>query len=185
MKGQCILILGGARSGKSDLAQRLAAGMRGEVLFVATAAAGDEEMGRRIEKHRSLRPPSWRTLEAETGLARLLRKEMGRAEVVIIDCITLLVSNLVGEEGEAIDGQELEARVTAEIGALAEFMASSPACFIIVSNEVGLGLVPPYPLGRAYRDALGQANQMLAGHADEVYMMVAGIPLKLKGDSPV
>jgi len=176
-----ILIVGGARSGKSDLAQRLAAEMGKEVLFVATAAAGDEEMRRRIEKHRSARPPSWRTLEAESGLASRLPEEVGRAEVVIIDCITLLVSNLIGDGDEAPDS--LEARVMAEIGALIELMEQSPASFIIVSNEVGLGLVPPNPLGRAYRDALGRANQMLARHANEVYMMVAGIPLKLKGDA--
>ena len=180
---RCILILGGARSGKSDYAQRLAAEMGEEVLFVATAGVGDEEMRRRIQKHRSARSASWRSLEAETGLANKLAKEAGRAEVIIIDCITLLVSNLIGEAGEALDSSELEARVTAEIGALAEFMERSPACFIIVSNEVGLGLVPPNPLGRVYRDALGHANQMLARHADEVYMMFAGIPLKLKGEA--
>ena len=108
-----------------------------------------------------------------------MRGKIGNAEVVIIDCMTLLVSNLMGT-GD-IDAETLEKKVTAELKELVAFMRTTKARFIIVSNEVGLGVVPAYPAGRVYRDALGMANQMLARNADEVYFMVAGIPILLKG----
>jgi len=173
-------ILGGARSGKSRLAQELAAKPGKRVLFVATGEPRDEEMRARILSHQKSRPATWRTLEAPTGLAKAISKEIGDAQVVIIDCITLLVSNLMGDED--IDAETLEKRVNAELKALTSLMKRSSVRFIIVSNELGLGLVPPYPAGRVYRDALGVANQMLARQADEVYFMVAGIAITLKGE---
>ena len=173
------LILGGARSGKSRFAQELAAKPGKKVLFVATGESLDEEMRARIDTHKKSRPASWRTLEAPTNVARALRSEIGDAEVVIIDCITLLVSNLMGDENTGVSTWEKE--VSAEIKSLIALLKNSKANFIIVSNEVGLGLVPTTPVGRAYRDILGMANQMLAQDADEVYLMVAGIPVALKG----
>ena len=173
-----ILILGGARSGKSHLAQELAAKGGKRVLFVATGEPLDEEMSARIEAHQKSRPRTWRTLEAPTDVARALRKGMGDAEVVIVDCLTLLVSNLMGED--SVDAELLEKKVTAELEALIKFAKGTKAHLIIVSNEVGLGLVPTSPSGRVYRDVLGTANQMLARHADEVYFMVAGIAILLK-----
>ena len=173
------LILGGARSGKSRFAQELAAKLGQRVLFVATGEPLDEEMSSRIEAHRKSRPSSWKTLEAPTNVAEAVISEIGDAEVVIVDCLTLLVSNLMGTED--IDAETLGRKVTAELEDLVAFMRTTKAHFIIVSNEVGLGLVPPYPAGRVYRDALGTANQMLARHADEVYLMVAGIAIALKG----
>jgi len=172
------LILGGARSGKSRFAQELAAKGGKRVLFVATGEPLDEEMSARIEVHKQSRPRNWRTLEAPTDVARALRKGMGDAEVVIVDCITLLVSNLMGED--SVDAELLEKKVTAELEALIKFAKGTKAHLIIVSNEVGLGLVPTSPSGRVYRDVLGTANQMLARHADEVYFMVAGIAILLK-----
>ena len=173
-------ILGGARSGKSRLAQELAAKLGKRVLFVATGEPLDEEMNARIEVHKRSRPSTWKTLETPTNVAKVMRGKIGDAEVVIIDCLTLLVSNLMGTED--IDAETLEKKVTAELEELVAFMRTTEAHFIIVSNEVGLGLVSPYPAGRVYRDALGMANQMLAKNADEVYFMVAGIAIPLKGE---
>jgi len=173
-------ILGGARSGKSRFAQELAAKLGKRVLFVATGEPLDEEMNARIEVHKRSRPHTWKTLEAPTNVAKAMKGKIGDAEVVIVDCLTLLVSNLMGTED--IDAETLEKKVTAELEDLVAFMRTTKAYFIIVSNEVGLGLVSPYPAGRVYRDALGMANQMLAKHADEVYFMVAGIAIPLKGE---
>lgn len=173
------LILGGARSGKSRFAQELAAKPGKRVLFVATAEALDEEMSARIESHKNVRPATWRTLESPRNIARALKRETGDARVIIIDCITLLVSNLMGEKEP--EAEILEKRVNTEIENLVKFMKKTKADFIVVSNEVGLGLVPVYPSSRVYRDALGMANQTLAKHADVVYFMMAGIAIPLKG----
>lgn len=177
-----ILILGGARSGKSRFAQELAAKLGKKVLFVATGEPLDEEMRARIDTHRKSRPASWRTLEAPTNVAKTLRGKIGDANLVIVDCITLLVSNVMRDEGA--DVGVWEKKVSAEIKSLVALMKNSKADFIIVSNEVGLGLVPSTPIGRAYRDILGMANQMLARNANEVYLMVADVPLTLKGTYP-
>jgi adenosylcobinamide kinase/adenosylcobinamide-phosphate guanylyltransferase len=171
------LLLGGARSGKSYYAQQLAAELGGKVLFVATGEALDEEMQARIAEHQKDRPQKWRTLEIPTGIGKGIEKQIGDAEVVLIDCLTLLISNLL--RGEP-DYPEAEKRVTAEINELIAAMDRLDASFIIVSNEVGMGLVPDNKLGRIYRDLLGKTNQLLAGHATEVYLMVACLPVQVK-----
>ena len=180
---ELILILGGARSGKSAFAERLAAARAGEVLFVATATAGDEEMARRIAAHRAARPAGWRLLEAPVAVADRLADDgiLAGVETVLLDCLTLLVSNLLLAH-EASGGEEVTRRVDAEIDALLRCFDfdEGAASWLIVSNEVGLGLVPPYPLGRIFRDLLGRANQRLAARADRVYLMVAGLPLDIK-----
>lgn len=186
MDKRCILILGGARSGKSRFAQNLAESRGGKVLFVATAEALDVDMRARIEKHRRERPNSWRTLEASTDIAPRISSHMHDASTVIIDCLTLLVSNLLlGQERGFCAQPQIESAaeewILKEVQALIELIESAPASFLIVSNEVGLGLVPENKLGRIYRDLLGRANQLLAEHADEVYFMVSGIPMKVKG----
>ena len=177
MAKQCILLLGGARSGKSHYAQQLAAELGGKVLFVATGEALDEEMQARIAEHQKARPENWRTLEIPTGIGRGVAKQIGDAEVVIIDCLTLLISNLL--RGEP-DYPEAEKRVTSEINELIACVDKLDASFVIVSNEVGMGLVPETRLGRIYRDLLGKANQLLASHATEVYLMVACLPVQVK-----
>lgn len=177
------LIVGGARGGKSRFAQELAEKAGEAILFVATAEAGDDEMRRRIEKHRSTRPASWQTLEATTGLSGRIRREIAGKDVVLIDCITLLVNNVIAEncrEGDIFDEELIEGKVTTEITELIDCMRNSQARFIIVSNEVGLGIVPENKLGRFYRDVLGRANQLLAEYADEVYLLICGLPLPLK-----
>jgi adenosylcobinamide kinase/adenosylcobinamide-phosphate guanylyltransferase len=172
-----ILITGGARSGKSRFAQQLAADFGGKVLFVATAEAKDEAMRLRIEAHRKSRPQDWETLEAPLGVSAVIRGYTGEADVVVIDCITMLVSNTLLREQAKPDAEEL---VLKEIEALAAKMDELAVTFITVTNEVGLGLVPDSELGRRYRDCLGKANQVLTRHADEVYLMVAGLPIRLK-----
>jgi adenosylcobinamide kinase/adenosylcobinamide-phosphate guanylyltransferase len=175
-----ILITGGARSGKSKLALELAAKAGEEVLFVATAEAGDDEMKRRIKAHRKARPKNWKTLEATIHIGSVITKNIGGAKTVIIDCITLLVNNIFEEHGGKAGPAALEKAVTAEINELLECIKKTKADFIIVTNEVGLGIIPGDRVSRLYRDLLGKANQMLAEHVSEVYFMVAGIPMVVK-----
>jgi len=153
------------------------------VLYVATATAGDEEMAERIARHRAERPSHWRTLEAPMEVGRALGEVIGDAEVVLLDCLTLLVSNLTMELGEGVKEEVLEQRVEAELEAILVACRARGATLIVVSNEVGMGLVPPYPMGRVYRDVLGKANQWLAARAGRVVLMVAGIPVEVKGRS--
>lgn len=179
------LVLGGARSGKSTYAQRLAAERGEAVVYVATAEAGDGEMAARIAAHRAERPAHWQTIEAPRAVGAAIRGATIRSsatqpDVILIDCLTLLANNVIVPLPGAVTAQEAEAALNVEVEELLEAYAHSSADWIIVSNEVGLGLVPPYPLGRVYRDALGRANQRLAAAADEVLFMVAGLPLKVK-----
>ncbi len=177
------LILGGARSGKSSFAQELAGQRSRRVLYVATAEAGDAEMAERIEAHRSSRPPAWSTLEAPRAVGPAASTAMAGAdfEVVLLDCLTLLANNVIGPLPEPLTQAAAELALGAEIDRLLEAYQAGRASWIVVSNEVGLGLVPPTPLGRIYRDALGRANQRLAAAADEVLFLVAGLPMRVKG----
>lgn len=174
------LIIGGARSGKSRFAQELALKSGGAVLFVATAEAGDEEMKQRIEEHRKARPPTWETIEATTQVGRQIVQNIGQAQTVIIDCITLLINNIFQQHDKDTNTAIIEKEVMAEIDELVNCIDRVDASFIIVTNEVGLGLVPADRVSRLYRDLLGKANQVLAQRVDEVYMMVAGIPVTIK-----
>lgn len=178
MSGKLILVLGGARSGKTQYAQARAAQWGGQVTYVATAEAGDYEMRQRIATHRAARPADWQTMERPLRLGDALTD--WDAHVVVIDCMTLLVSNVMMDAGETAAAEAVEARVRDEINELLFAWRASQFNLIVVSNEVGMGLVPPYPLGRVYRDALGRANQQLAQAADEVVLMVAGLPLQVK-----
>jgi len=172
-----ILLLGGARSGKSAYAQELAGLAGGKVLFCATAEPLDDEMRSRIEKHRRSRPQDWDTLEAGRDIGRALGQQASRYDAVIIDCITILVANVMGD---GADTEKTESAVNAEILSLCELLQRRQSTYILVSNEAGSGLVPDNRLGRLYRDELGKANQKLAAVSDEVYLLTAGIPLKLK-----
>ena len=187
--GKLTLILGGARSGKSSYAERLALQHGGQVLYVATAQPLDGEMAERIANHQKNRPANWQTLEIAGAVGALLksRTQSGTLQtgVILVDCLTLLVSNLLlavsSGTGEdlTVDEEAATALVETEITRLLEAVQTIPAEWIIVSNEVGLGLVPSYPLGRVYRDLLGRANQRLASRADQVIFMIAGIPMRL------
>jgi adenosylcobinamide kinase/adenosylcobinamide-phosphate guanylyltransferase len=178
--GQLILVLGGARSGKSAFAQGLAQQMGGrDVLFVATAEVGDEEMRARVERHRRERPAGWHTLEVQRHVGQAILEHRDGFEVVLVDCLTVLIANRVLEFEDAF-APEVEAAMREEVEALVACARDVVGAVIVVSNEVGMGLVPPYPLGRAYRDLLGKANQVLAAEADGVYWLVAGLALDIK-----
>jgi adenosylcobinamide kinase/adenosylcobinamide-phosphate guanylyltransferase len=170
------LVLGGARSGKSTFAERRAAESRQPVLYLATATAGDDEMAERIAAHRAARPSGWRTVEAPLDPAGAIREHAGPGDLVLLDCVTLWVSNRILAEPAPSD-----AELVAEAEAIAGAARERGADLVAVSNEVGLGVVPPYPLGRRYRDALGRVNQALAARAEEAIFLVAGLPLRLKG----
>jgi len=185
-----ILILGGARSGKSAFAERLATNSGRSVVFIATATAGDEEMRQRIIRHRAARPATWHTIEEPLDLASAVLRASELGDVLLLDCITLWLSNLFAQRGgdhESAEGQ-YEANRLFDKAALEETEAllraaqslESGRILLIVTNEVGLGIVPPYPLGRLYRDTLGIVNQRLAQEADRVYLMIAGMGVDLK-----
>jgi len=183
MAKQCILILGGARSGKSRFAKEMALRLGNKVLFVATGEALDEEMKQRIEEHKRERPSSWYSVKVPTGVGKRIREKVNDVQVVIVDCLTLLVSNVIGQCGddpEQISAELIQERLTTEINELIGCINGSTAIFILVSNEVGMGLVPESRLGRLYRDLLGKVNQIFAERADHVYFMLSGIPLILK-----
>jgi adenosylcobinamide kinase/adenosylcobinamide-phosphate guanylyltransferase len=172
-----ILLLGGARSGKSTYAQELAGTAGARVLFCATAEALDEEMQSRIGQHRMSRPPGWTTIEAGRDIGKALEQQASEYDAVIIDCITILVANVMGD---GADAEKAVSAVSAEILGLIGLLKRRQSNYILVSNEAGSGIVPDNKLGRLYRDELGKANQKLAAACDEVYLLTAGIPLKLK-----
>lgn len=176
-------ILGGARSGKSTLAEKLAAEYGGQVLYVATAEVRDGEMKSRIEQHKQRRPAEWDTLEAPISVAASLedRIRITRPSVVLLDCLSLLVSNALLSLPEGKDEAYYWGKMQPEIHFLLKTVAAHPEIqFIFVSNEVGEGIVPAYPLGRSYRDLLGRVNQSAASCAARVRFMIAGIPLSVK-----
>jgi adenosylcobinamide kinase/adenosylcobinamide-phosphate guanylyltransferase len=163
-----VLVLGGARSGKSAEAERLAQGAGGDVAVIVTALAGDDEMAARIRRHRQDRPAGWATIEAPLDPAgALARLPQG---VIIIDCLTLWLANLMeAARDPAVEGARLAAA-----------LAASRARIVLVSNETGLGIVPMSALGRAFRDAQGRLNRQIGEACDAVVFMLAGHPLRLK-----
>ena len=167
-----IFVIGGARSGKSSFALSSASALRGSKAYIATAQALDGEMAERIRKHKEERTKEWSTLEEPLKVAGLLKNIRSSYDVVLIDCLTLWLSNVLlsNEEG-------LTDTIDEFISSLRECTAAS---VYIVSNEVGLGLVPDNALARKFRDISGELNQRVAGIADEVYLVVAGMPLKIK-----
>jgi adenosylcobinamide kinase/adenosylcobinamide-phosphate guanylyltransferase len=174
------LLLGGARSGKSSYAQSLAEATGKAVTFIATAQALDEEMSLRIQKHRAERPANWETLEIPLGITS--HAQQIKSDVVILDCITLLASNLLMQfvKDDLVDETGFVPALQEEVSGLITMIRKQEQEWIIISNEIGLGLVPAYQMGRVYRDGLGWANQRLAREADKVIFMVAGIPTVVK-----
>ena len=175
------LILGGARSGKSSYAQNLAEETGKSVTFLATAQALDDEMSARIQKHRAERPAHWATLEIPLDIATHVRQI--RSDIVILDCITLLVSNLLMQfvQQNLVDEALFMSSLQKEMNELLSILRTIDQHWLIISNEVGLGLVPEYQMGRVYRDGLGWANRKLAREAEKIVFMVAGIPMIVKG----
>ncbi len=166
-----VFLTGGARSGKSALAVRLASEQSAPVVFLATAQPGDEEMEARIERHRRERPGPWRTIEEPLRLREAIEGVDG-GHCLIVDCLTLWTANALDRLG----AEEAEARAAAA----ADAASARPGLTVAVTNEVGLGLVPDNPLGRSYRDLLGQVNAIWAAAADRAFLLVAGRALDLK-----
>ncbi|MEK7816628.1 MAG: bifunctional adenosylcobinamide kinase/adenosylcobinamide-phosphate guanylyltransferase [Actinomycetota bacterium] len=197
-----IFITGGARSGKSSFAEELAAGRGQKVTYLATASPGDAEMRERIESHRHRRPEAWKTVEVAGDLAGAIRQALKGSGTVLVDCITVYLAGLMQQMGDSADGglggdsadgglggavsggASISGRIAdtaeQEVERLVDVCRSGNGRVIIVGNEVGMGIVPGSPLGRAFRDVAGRANQKLAAAADEVYLCVSGIPLKVK-----
>lgn len=165
-----LLVLGGARSGKSRHAQARAEALAGELVYIATAQAFDGEMRERIAHHRMDRGPRWRTVEEPLDLPGALARNAGSGAVLLVDCLTLWLSNLM------LAGRDPDSAARH----LAEAIARAPGTVILVANEVGLGIVPDNALARRFRDAAGWLNQTIAAQADEVLFIAAGLPLRLK-----
>jgi adenosylcobinamide kinase/adenosylcobinamide-phosphate guanylyltransferase len=172
--GKITLILGGARSGKSSYALNLAKKYK-KVAFIATCQGLDKEMRERIRLHKESRPKHWKTFEEPKELAKLIGKLGSSFDCILIDCLTLLVSNLV------LTGDKQE-QVSKKIKELLFVLNKKKARIILISNEVGLGLVPVNKLGRDFRDIAGRMNQLVAKNSHEVIFVVSGLPLKIKGD---
>ena len=170
---QITLVLGGAQSGKSYYAQQLASPFE-RVTFIATARRTDAEMRSKIARHRRARPVSWKTVEAPVDLDKAIRSQSQKADVLLIDCLTVYADNIAGTE------KKRKSHANDCIEAICEAILASEASVIVVSNEVGSGIVPEYRSGRLYRDFLGQMNQKIAQMADRVILMVAGVPLAIK-----
>jgi len=183
-----ILVLGGARSGKSTFAERLAATSEKRIAFIATATASDEDMRNRIMRHKASRPVTWITIEEPLDLVAAITQASDEADVILLDCITLWLSNWMAQHSSTIEGDDVQLQHAYNDGVLADietllsairFLASGKTV-IIVTNEVGLGIVPMHPLSRAYRDLLGWMNQRIAQDADRVYLMIAGLGVDIK-----
>lgn len=169
-----IFIVGGARSGKSSYAMKLAKETKKiKVGFIATGQARDSEMKKRILLHKKSRPCHWKTFEEPCNLSNLLKKNAANFDVLIIDCLTLFVSNLLLKKYK-------EEAIIAEINKVLSLLRGVKAKSIIVSNEVGLGIVPANKLSRNFRDIAGKVNQAVSQNSDKVFFMVAGLPLKVK-----
>ena len=183
MKKELTLILGGARAGKSVLGERLA-GEASRVLYVATAEAKDEEMARRIEAHRARRPQAWQCLEEPLDIPEAIAAYEGTFDLLLLDCVTVWTSNVMLSAPEGVD---VEAEALRRTERLLRRYEDGDAAWVVISNEVGLGVVPPSVLGRRYRDVLGKVNQRLAAAADRVLLVVAGLALDMKalGAQPI
>lgn len=182
-----ILITGGARSGKSTLAEKKAQEIGENVVYIATGLAFDEGMKDRIHKHKEARPNEWGTIEIYKDFQTLDSKEAFlKADTVLLDCVTLMVSNLLIEkdldfENTSMDEiGKIEVRIIEELKTLIKLVVKHDKKLVAVTNEIGMGLVPAYRLGRVFRDVAGRANQYLAREAHEVYLTVSGIPMKIK-----
>lgn len=171
-----VLVLGGARSGKSRFALEMVEEKKVPTIFCATGIPTDAEMEERIRRHQKERPPHCTTVEVPYGFAPLFSLSLS-GKAVLLDCVSFLVSNILLQEGSE---EQAYTRVVGEFGSLFSRQERERFFLVLVSNEVGMGVVPEFPLGRTFRDLLGRVNQWLAERVNHVYFMVAGIPWKLK-----
>ena len=176
--GRIIFITGGARSGKSAFAEKQALQLGSPITYLATAQGGDDEMAERIKLHQERRDEDWKTIEEPLHLSQALACCDGTTKAVLVDCLTLWLSNLLFLYED--QQEEIEKRILEDIRRLITTMRGMQTTLIIVSNEVGMGIVPENRLARLFRDIAGRANQMVAAAADEVHVVISGIPLRLK-----
>lgn len=186
--GEIQLIVGGARSGKSSYAEQTAQALSTKVLYIATAVVTDEDMANRIKRHQESRPSHWKTVEMYKSFGCLERdKKFAAADVILLDCLTILMTNLMFDAPLDYDLalpeeiERVEKNIWVELSALIELVRKREKTLILVTNEVGMGLVPPYRLGNHFRDISGRINRKVAEVADQVVFVAVGIPLKLKG----
>lgn len=182
--GKGILITGGARSGKSSYAENLANGLGKDILYIATSIPFDEEMKQRVKKHKETRPAHWTTYE---GYRDLGKEVSGTFDGVLLDCVTVMITNLMFDnedmkngDYDELDFDLIEIEIINEIKALMDAVKNSDTTVIFVTNEIGFGVVPETKLGRVFRDIAGRVNQYIASRCDEVYLTVCGIPMKIK-----
>lgn len=184
--GRLILVTGGARSGKSSFAEETVKKFGDNALYIATSIPFDDEMKLRIKKHREQRPSNWETLEAYKDLGVHLDGRLEGKSAAMLDCVTIMVTNLIFEENldwdnvKAGDILRIEGYVQSEMEKLIRIIKESTIPFVLVTNELGMGIVPEYASARIFRDIAGRVNQMIARAADEVYFCVSGIPMKIK-----
>jgi len=185
--GKCILVTGGARSGKSSFSENLAKNYGEKVLYIATAVAFDSEMEDRIKKHKEARDKEWLTIEAFKDIDKIIDKYGGEYKCFLLDCITVMVTNQLleyfnydMEYAKIEDYNKAEEHIKDQINSMLKAIEASKADAILVSNEVGWGIVPENPVARAFRDISGRINQIIGQKADEVYLTVSGIPVRIK-----
>ncbi len=187
--GSTVLVIGGTRSGKSRFAERLAAGLGSRVVYLATAEVYDAEMEARVALHRERRPDSWATIEAPRDLAAALARLDQAVDVTLVECLAVWASNRLLDLGDPEDDgwrmkvEALDDALGAEIDGILMRARDVGGSLVLVSAEVGYGVVPPTPLGRAFRDLLGGLNQRVAARADAVFLVVAGLGLEVKGQA--
>lgn len=181
-----ILVTGGARSGKSNFAESLCIKQNNKTAYIATSIPFDEEMKDRVKKHQQSRPKEWKTYEIYKDIYSIIEDLGKNHDTVIMDCVTLMVNNLMFTYGIEVDCatseelNELESYIKDQITKLLEAVKETDLYFVIVSNEVGMGIVPENKLSRVYGDFVGRANQLIGKYSDEVYFVVSGIPMKVK-----
>ena len=186
--GRILLVTGGARSGKSSFAEQLIAGIGADIAYVATAKALDDEMADRIARHRLQRPSSWQTFEAPVRPSEVIAGEGQAFTAILLDCLTVLITNRMlvqimdWDQPTVTQLNAAEADVMAEVEAIIAAAANGRADLVAVTNEVGCGIVPIAPLARFFRDCAGRVNQRMAAAAAEVYWVVSGIPVRIKGE---
>ena len=181
-----ILVTGGARSGKSNFAESLCIKQNNRTAYIATSIPFDDEMKNRVKKHQESRPKEWKTYEIYKDIYSIVEELDNNHDTVIMDCVTLMVNNLMFTYGIEVDKatsqelNEVEEYIKEQIKKLMETIKKTNLYFVIVSNEVGMGIVPENKLSRIYADFVGRANQLIAKYSDEVYFVVSGIPMKVK-----
>jgi len=184
--GRLVFVTGGARSGKSSFAEKIAKGCECDVVYIATSIPFDDEMRARIKKHIERRPSNWKTIEAYKDMDKHLENEKNENVVFLLDCITIMITNIMLEysiDWDVATDREIdciEVAINLEMEKLLKIIKEKNATFILVTNEIGMGIVPESRLPRAFRDIAGRINQFIAKASDEVYLCVSGIPVKIK-----